>query len=241
MSNNNKSLTVFDKFIVATKNYGLPSRVRCDHGVENVDICLYMEHIRGSGRGSAIKGKSSHNQRIERLWVDVWDNSTNEFYDLFTYMENRTILDISNAKHMLALHYVFEPRINESLKTFQFQYNNHPLSTEHNKTPNQLFILGVLANANGNLISIKELVSNAGDPSLHEQEVDYENYGIDNIQDEWNSDDDDNDIGFTDVSISENVMSQLKDNVDPTENISCLEYGVELFKKSLTFLSDNAV
>ncbi|CAC5384267.1 unnamed protein product [Mytilus coruscus] len=34
-SSNNNVLTVFDKFIDASSEYGLPSRIRCDHGVEN--------------------------------------------------------------------------------------------------------------------------------------------------------------------------------------------------------------
>lgn len=241
-STNNKALTVFDKFIDATREYGLPSRVRCDRGVENVDVCSYMEHIRGAGRGSAIKGKSPHNQRIERLWVDVWDNSTTEFYDLFTYMENENVLDLTNVNHIFALHYVFQPRINESLKTFQFQYNNHPLSTEHNKTPSQLFILGIMANANSDNISIKELISNAGEPSLHPEVVDLEIYGVDPELQDSEGEDDRNSVllgaSFSEP-INNDVLIQLKETVNPIENISCKEYGVELFKKTLTFLGED--
>jgi hypothetical protein len=49
-----KALTTLD----AIKLFGTPSRVRCDYDVENVDVCTYMEGIRGVNRGSAIKGKS---------------------------------------------------------------------------------------------------------------------------------------------------------------------------------------
>ena len=43
-------------FLTATSTYGLPSRVRVDHGGENNDICDLMELLRG--RGSAIRGTS---------------------------------------------------------------------------------------------------------------------------------------------------------------------------------------
>lgn len=109
-NNNNKALTVFDNFIDAIKQFGTPSRVRCDYGVENVDVCTYMEGIRGVNRGSVIKGKRCHNQRIECMWVDVWDNVLNEVYDLFSHMELQNILDITNAYHIYAVHYVFSAK-----------------------------------------------------------------------------------------------------------------------------------
>ena len=50
----NRARTVMDNFQRAAQAHGLPSPIRCDLGVENVDIAYFMLIIRGTGRGSML-------------------------------------------------------------------------------------------------------------------------------------------------------------------------------------------
>lgn len=59
-------------FTKATSEFGIPSRVRADHGGVIVLVADYMISNRGTDRGSFICGRSVHNQRIERIWRDVY-------------------------------------------------------------------------------------------------------------------------------------------------------------------------
>ena len=54
--NNNKAATVVDVFKSGLEEFRLPSHVRGDRGVENVDVARLMIARRGENRGSFIAG-----------------------------------------------------------------------------------------------------------------------------------------------------------------------------------------
>lgn len=118
------------------------SRVRCDQGGGNNAVCLFVEVFRGSGRGSASRWRSTHNQRIERLWGDVWRGVVNVYHSLFTLLENDGVIDCNNEMHVRALHYIYLSQINRDLQLFVNQWNHHCLRTARYMSPYQFFVRG---------------------------------------------------------------------------------------------------
>lgn len=100
----NTSRTVQSLFEEAVRQHGLPSRVRCDHRLENVGMATTMLQM----RGSAITGSSVHNQRVERLHRDVTSGVLRGYIEQFEQLERYELLDSSSDVHLFALYFVFK-------------------------------------------------------------------------------------------------------------------------------------
>ncbi|XP_041838357.1 uncharacterized protein LOC121638006 isoform X2 [Melanotaenia boesemani] len=141
---NNTASTAFAAFKKATEIHGIPSRVRGDQGVENVDIARYMFTIRGTDRGSFMSGKSVHNQRIERLWRDVRTCVTSKYYNELHLLEMEDLLEVSSCEDLFAVHLTFLVKLQKDLDAFVEGWNHHPIRTEENRTPEQLWQTGMM-------------------------------------------------------------------------------------------------
>lgn len=81
-----------------------------------------------------------HNQRIERLWRDLFNGCIGYFYKLFYSLEDDLKLDVNNRFHLYCLHFVFKPRINRSISDLRSAWCKHKLRTT-GMTPEQMFLV----------------------------------------------------------------------------------------------------
>ena len=117
--------TMLALFEDAVHRYGLPNRVRCDGGGENVGVAMFMLQRRGCGRASVIVGRSVHNQRVERWWRDLFQGCIVVFYNMFYELESIGLLDPTDELQLFCLHYIFIPRINKSISSFVNSWSYH--------------------------------------------------------------------------------------------------------------------
>ena len=222
-SNNNRADTVYNLFLKAVHQYGLPSRIRCDQGRENIRVAQHLLHHRGVERRSVLVGSSVHNQRIERLWKDSHRCVTSIFYRLFYYLEYNELLDPITEEHLFALHYVFLPRINRALEQFHAAWNDHGVRTEGGQTPNQLFTAGALR------------LQNSGLPAVDFFQMVTDDYGN---EEEGIAPEEDTGGGVEvprlAIELTEEQLLQLQSAVDPLENSD--DYGISLYIRTLEVL-----
>lgn len=216
-STNNLSETVLQCFVKGALEYGIPSRVRTDHGGENARVWEFMEEQRGTGRNSYLAGRSVHNTRIERLWRDVYRLVSSSYAEVFTELESVGALHTDNETDIYALHFVFLPRINASLDTFRSAWNNHSLSTESNMSPLQLYT----AYSQGS--------------SLFDETIDPSTYGVDPA----GSNDAEDEEGRVvvpkiNIPLTPTSLQRLRHQINPLQE--CSDFGKDIYFNTVQLL-----
>ena len=228
-STNNKANTVTSLFEEAVQAYGLASRVRSDFGTENIGVASFMlNHLEcGPNRGSMITGCSIHNQRIERLWLEVKKNMVTYYRNIFYYLEQCQALDILAESHLFALHYVFLPRINQTFTELSQSWNNHPMRTEGNRSPRQLWHSGMCAAVNSRYSAIE---------SAFDDTLDLENYGVEDG--EFIELDTNNDVQIPEktVNLTNEQLEQLRQAVVPL--VEDGNHGINLYLAAVVMVTE---
>ena len=137
---------MLEYFKLGVESFNLPSRVRGDRGMENIDVANHMIASRGTDRGSFIVGRSVHNQGIERLWGETNRVVSHQFKTLFRDMELAEILCPTSELDLFALHYNLHVESAALLNEFQRQWNFHSLSSMGHRSPLALWSEGVMSN-----------------------------------------------------------------------------------------------
>jgi hypothetical protein len=138
IADNNEALTTFEAFMSGVEKYGLPDRVRTDHGGENILILRLMLRMRGLNRGSAMTGPSTSNTRAERMHRDVREMAMAPYLFIWNELHESDDFDESNESDKWLLHYLFIKRVQDQLDEHTANYNCHRLRTENNRSPDQL-------------------------------------------------------------------------------------------------------
>ncbi|KZT19148.1 hypothetical protein NEOLEDRAFT_1078428, partial [Neolentinus lepideus HHB14362 ss-1] len=87
---------------------------------------------------------STHNTRIERLWVEVGTQFARRWRAFLTRLGRLHRLDRKNSSHLWLLHKLYLVAINDDCREFQVQWNAHPISGRRtkNRSPADLCFLG---------------------------------------------------------------------------------------------------
>lgn len=219
-STDNKALTVLIYFVRATCLYGLPSRVRSDHGGENTLVALLMNLLQGQGQARHMTGRSVHNQRIERLWRDVFQQVVHYFYRLFYSFEDEQILNPEDNTQKMALQVVYKPEIQRRLDLFRRAWNNHRIRSANNHTPTQIWMEGMLSNSEQESSALNNVFGE--DPYSQENlEACLARHGIQLTQLQANSDDLERTVTVSQPlnNLSSEQQQQLQNAMDGTTDL----------------------
>ena len=180
-----------------------------------------MSTIGDLERGSIITGESTHNQRIERLWRDVFNGVLCFYYNLFYFMEESSVLDPLNEYHIAALHHVHFPKINKKLETWRNDWARHRLRTTRS-SPMQMWLSGQLQNPVGvDDVNMADIPMYGVEGDIGEED---ENIQQRPIFDPLN------------VELSENCLQEMTDRVPSTWMSD--NYGIDKFEEILRIINN---
>ncbi len=89
---------------------------------------------------------------------------------IFSYLES-SVLDTTNELHLFVSHFVYTPLTNQVLNELTEAWNCHPLRTEGNLSPRQLWVQGMITSRNTTYSAVTSVQSGL--------QINWDEYGID--------------------------------------------------------------
>ena len=226
------------------KREGVPSHIRIDRGSENRKMAVMMLILlEGFERDPFFAGPSTKNTPIERWWRDARRFCLQLYKGMFEEFESTSrvhgrdgtvYLEKLNTNHIHILHYLFLRRINESLRNFVSQWNNHSLKlppqyhhvNESGVTVKSWVPLTVYRTYNRNFVYPVHLLDRIRNSEEHYTYL-------------FNSHDDDDDGIEVDVALwtyPEELLALLHDNFEPLTLSDSVEECKFRYKAAIDFV-----
>ena len=168
--------------------------------------------------------------RIERLWLDLFVKVASKYHGIFNHLEKYEILSLENDVHMFALHFVYLPRLQEDLRTWQRSHNHHPVRTENNRTPLQLYHESFIQHAETHYSSIQNALymdsaSRQEQVRVFREENDFPEPSDIKIQ-----------LTRVPSPLSDPQLSELRTTINVTRQSEC--NGIDIYEDVLNFIKD---
>jgi AraC-like DNA-binding protein len=217
------SETVRQIFVEGCNEHGWASRCRWDKGTENVGAAAEQIFRMGTGRGSALTGRSSLNCRAEYIWAFVKVHISSYFRDLFFRMERDGLFSREDPGDLHCLQAVYVTLVQEACDHFRVMWNEHRI-----REPRSHSTLNFVGRRVHSGIPSEMFMEPIASQSVLEDELynrNPETYGSDGPSGEDTS----NDLPF----------NSHEDVIDPLVNFPFLQYVRSAYFVKCPLLPDN--
>lgn len=148
---NNNPLVISNHYLQLVKKLECtPAILRTDKGTEanimgDLQMALRWNHQDDlAGLNSHIKGKSTHNQRIESYWRQFKQHLGAAYSGIFKAMEFQNMLHIDNKIHIECLRFCFGKVIKDYMSLTRKEWNEHHVRKQNGRNiaggkPNELY------------------------------------------------------------------------------------------------------
>lgn len=149
-TNNNPEVMAHQYLTCVEKKGFIPTFMRTDRGteviiMEDFHVALRVNYNNDDddcGFNSFLKGKSTHNQRIESFWRQLKQRLLIFYIDFFKEMEVQNILDVNNKIHVECLRFCFGLLIQHEIDVTRKEWNEHRIRKQQHVmggVPNELY------------------------------------------------------------------------------------------------------